>query len=118
GAKDYVFFHSNHEGGRRATYRIVMEDFENNKTEKVTDGGLSGLVEVSGKFFGLSGGAIHKYNIDNNKLDKIEVAHKFRRNLNDEFRQMFDETWAGIEENFYSADFHGVDWVGMKKKYS
>lgn len=118
GNKDFVFFNSNHESGRWAVYRIVMQDFEDDKTEKVADGGLSNLLEAGGKYFALSRGSIQKYNIDNNKLDKVEISFKFRRNLNDEFRQMFLETWAGIEENFYDADFHGVDWERMKKNYS
>lgn len=118
GNKDYLFFSSNHEAGKRAVYRMVMQDFEDNKTEKVVDGNLSNLVEVGGKYFALSRGVIQKYNIDNNKLDKIEISYTFQRNLNEEFRQMFEETWAGIEENFYDSDFHGVDWDGVKETYS
>ncbi len=118
GEKTYVFYHSNHEGGRGALFRTILEPFTANKTEKVVDGGASNLIEVDGRFFALSGGTIQKYNIDGNKLDKIELAFKFQRDLEREFNQLFHETWAGIEENFYDADFHGVDWVGVKKRYS
>lgn len=61
---------------------------------------------------------MQKYNIDDNKLEKVDVAFKFRRNLQDEFNQLFYETWAGIEENFYDGDFHGVDWAAMKTRYA
>ncbi len=117
GDKEFIYYRSNHEGGRMATYRTIKQDFEDNKTEKVADGVLGNLIEVGGRFFALQRGAIHKYNIDNNRLDKVDAAHKFQRNLNAEFQQMFYETWAGLEENFYESNFHGVDWAAVKKQY-
>jgi len=53
-----------------------------------------------------------------NKAEKIEINHTFRRNLRDEFQQMFYETWANMEENFYSEDFHGVNWPAMRDRYA
>lgn len=116
GNKTYAFYFSNHEG-KGAFYRTISEPFESSKTEKVADGWLSGIQEVNGKFYVLSGGAVQQYNIESNKLDKIEMKHKFSRNLEQEFEQMFYETWAGIEENFYDDNFHGLDWVATKKSY-
>ncbi|MFB2121177.1 LpqB family beta-propeller domain-containing protein [Parapedobacter sp. 2B3] len=118
GEKTYIFYASNHESGRRALYRTVREAFEDDKTEKVADGGVGNLLEVNGKFYALSGGVVQKYNIDGNKFEKVDIAFKFRRNLEDEFNQMFYETWAGIEENFYDGDFHGVDWAAVKTRYA
>lgn len=116
GDKTFVFFSSNHEG-KGALYRHVSEPFEEGKTEKVTDTHIAQLFEVGGKHYALSSGTIHKYNIDANKLDKVNISFKFTRDLAQEFKQMFYETWAGIEENFYDADFHGVNWAGVKRKY-
>ncbi|MBK1442347.1 PD40 domain-containing protein [Parapedobacter sp. ISTM3] len=118
GEKTYIFYYSNHEGGRSALFRTVIQPFEENKTEKVVDGGAGNLVEADGKFYALSRGAIQKYNIDGNKLDKLDIGFKFQRNLEKEFRQLFYETWAGIEENFYDSNFHGVDWAAIKKRYA
>ncbi|SEL62466.1 S41 family peptidase [Parapedobacter koreensis] len=118
GEKTYIFYYSNHEGGRGALFRTIIQPFEENKTEKVIDGGAGNLVEADGKFFALSRGTIQKYNIDGNKLEKVDIAFKFQRNLEKEFMQMFYETWAGIEENFYDGNFHGVDWTGIKKRYA
>lgn len=118
GEKTYVFYSSNHEGGRTALYRTIVQQFEDNKTEKVADGRVSNLVEADGKFFAISNGSINNYNIDGNKLEKIDISYKFLRNLNAEFQQMFYETWAGIAENFYDTDFHGVDWQKIKKQYA
>lgn len=115
--KTYVFYSSNHGEGRGALYRTVIEPFTPNKTEKVADGGIGTLFETGGKYYALSRGAIQKYNIDANKFDKVDVSMKFQRNLEKEFSQMFYETWAGIEENFYDGTFHGIDWSAVKKQY-
>ncbi|RZK43728.1 MAG: peptidase S41 [Pedobacter sp.] len=117
GDKTYVFFMSTHEGAGASMYRTIIEPFENNKTEKVGDGGFN-VVESAGKFYTLSRGVISKYNLEANKIDKIDHGFKFARNLNAEFNQMFHETWAGLDENFYDEHFHGVDWAKMKKQYS
>lgn len=116
--KDYVFFISNHEGGSPSLYRTIIESFENNKTEKVSDGGSFSLVESAGKFYALSRGVINKYNLESNKMEKIEHSYKFNKNLNAEFNQMFYETWVGLDENFYDENFHGVDWEKMKTRYA
>ncbi|HEY0897017.1 MAG TPA: S41 family peptidase, partial [Sphingobacteriaceae bacterium] len=62
-------------------------------------------------------GNIHKYNPDQNKVEKLDISYTFRRNLSGEFRQMFDETWANLEENFYDENMHGVDWPKMRERY-
>lgn len=118
GEKTYLFYSSNQEGGRGALYRMVSQPFEADKTEKVTDGGVGTMVEADGKYFILSRGAIHKYNVEGNRLDKVETGFAFRRNLSDEFNQMFYETWAGIEENFYDGKFHGVNWEKIRDRYA
>ena len=118
GDKTYVFYSSNHEGGKAGLYRTTIEPFEANKTEKVGDGEEYSIIQVGDKFFTLAGGVINKYNLDGNKLDKIDHAYKFARNLNSEFNQMFYETWVGLDENFYDENFHGVDWEKMKTRYA
>lgn len=117
GAKTYVFFNSNHEG-RSSVYRIVLEDFENNKTEKVTDGFMSNMIEANGKYYLLMRGSMHSYNIDQNRLEKINTDFAFNKNLKLEFSQMFYETWAGLEENFYESNFHGIDWKKVRDNYA
>lgn len=118
GDKTYAFFMSNHEGGAPGIYRSIAEPFEANKIEKVDAGGSFTIVEAGGKFFTLARGVINKYNLDANKIDKIDHAYKFSRNLNAEFNQMFYETWVGLDENFYDEYFHGVDWEKMKTRYA
>ncbi|WP_447770671.1 S41 family peptidase [Sphingobacterium faecium] len=116
GEKNYVFFSSNHEG-KYSLYRTIYEPFETTKTEKVIESGISQFTEANGKYFILNKGTIQKYNLEQNKLDALNINFKFNRDLENEFKQMFYETWAGLEENFYDSTFHGIDWEVMKKKY-
>ncbi|RZM28414.1 MAG: PDZ domain-containing protein [Pedobacter sp.] len=117
GDKTYVFYASDHEGGSPAIYRTIIEPFENNKTERVTDG-FGDLIKVDDKFYALAKGVISKYNIDMNRMEGLNIGYKFSRNLSQEFNQMFYETWAGLEENFYDENFHGVDWFKTQSRYA
>ena len=118
GDKTYVFFASNHEGGTPGIFRTTIEQFEANKTEKVTEGGDFNIVASGDKFFTLTRGEISKYSLEGNKSDKINIGYKFSKNLNAEFNQMFYETWVGLDENFYDDKFHNVDWEKMKTRYA
>ncbi|MDM1296103.1 PD40 domain-containing protein [Sphingobacterium sp. N143] len=114
--KSHVFYSSNHEG-KYSVYRTIYEAFVPAKTEKVAEGGMGQLIESAGKYFMLSRGVIKKYNLEHNKLEAIAMDFKFNRDLAKEFNQMFYETWANLEENFYDDNFHGMDWSGVKKTY-
>lgn len=48
----------------------------------------------------------------------MQINHTFRRALRAEFEQMYEETWANLEENFYNETFHGVDWKAMRDQYA
>jgi tricorn protease len=111
---------SDHDEGRMALWKVVKEPFEKDKTEKIAgaDGFIQNLAYVDGKYYALIGGNVHSLDMGGNKTEKIEINHTFRRNLRDEFHQMFYETWANLEENFYSEDFHGVDWPAMRDRYA
>ncbi len=38
-------------------------------------------------------------------------------NLQEERARVFEEAWQAINQEFYDAKFHGVDWNNVKKKY-
>jgi tricorn protease len=118
--KTTVFYTSNHGEGRNALWKTVIEPFEQNKTEKIsgTDGSSGfDIVEVSDKFFVLFNGIVHKLNPEANKVDPVNIAYTFRRNLAGEFNQLFIEAWAQMEEGFYDEKFHGIDWEKTKNYY-
>ena len=120
GEKTTVLYTSNHGEGRNALWKTVIEPFEQNKTEKIanTDNSFSyDIVEVSDKLYVLFNGNINKLNLDANKVDPIAISYTFRRNLSEEFTQMFYEAWAQMEEGYYDDKFHGLDWKKTKDYY-
>ncbi|TNE54352.1 MAG: peptidase S41 [Bacteroidetes bacterium] len=120
GDKTTVMFSSNHGEGEFYWWKTVYEPFSKPKTEKIKDTktGNMQIVETGDKMYVGFGGNLYTLNLDGNKLEKIEISHAFRKNLADEFNQMFYETWANLEENFYNEDFHQTDWQGMKAQYA
>ena len=120
GEKTTVLYTSNHGEGRNALWKTVIEPFEANKTEKIagTDNSFSfDITEVNDKLYVLYNGAINKLNLEGNKTDPVSISYTFRRNLSEEFGQMFEEAWAQMEENFYDEKFHGVNWKKTKEYY-
>lgn len=120
GTKTFVYYTSDQAEGKRGMFRTTLEPFESPKTEKVTggDGGGFDIIVGGDKYYTVINGSIYKLNLDLNKTDKIDINYKFDRNLDGEFRQMFDEAWAGLEENYYDGNFHGVNWNNVHTLYS
>ncbi|MFK8161966.1 MAG: S41 family peptidase, partial [Lewinella sp.] len=120
GDQTIVLYGSNHEG-TGGFYKTVYEPFENPKTEQIKGRGVGNatdLVEVKGKYYLVGAGKVQTINLGQNKYSPIEVKHTFRRAMQPEFTQMYYETWANMEENFYNGDFHGVDWAAMRDRYA
>ncbi len=120
GEKTTVLYRSDHAEGKSALWKTVIEPFEQNKTEKIagTEGSFGfGIVEVGEKMYVLFGGAVYKLNMEGNKVDAIATSLTFRRNLSEEFAQMFKEAWSQMNENFYDEKFHGTDWDKIKLHY-
>jgi tricorn protease len=89
-------------------WKTVIEPFEQNKTEKIANTDNAGgfdIVEVSDKLYVLFNGNINKLNLEGNKVDPISISYTFRRNLSEEFTQMFYEAWAQMEKVIMMINF-------------
>jgi tricorn protease len=114
-----LLYISNHDGEKTALWKTVITPFDEPKTQKIS-GVTSGGYQISfakDKYYVLAGGDIYELKLGENKAEKISVSNQFVKNLSDEFGQMFAETWANLQENYYDENFHGVDWNAMKKRY-
>ena len=120
GNKTLVYYISDQAEGRNALYRTTIEPFENNKTEKVAGAEVYGydMISNGSQYYVLGNGNIYKLNLDQNKVDKVDLSYKFNRSLAGEFKQMFDEAWADLDENYYDGDFHGVNWAQLHNQYA
>ncbi|QAA82740.1 PDZ domain-containing protein [Aequorivita sp. H23M31] len=116
----YVYFFSNHDKGKQNLWRTIIKPFEKNKTEKVDDMVIENgqLYQVGKDYFALLNGSIYTMNLSDNKLSKIETKATFRKDLANEFTQMFYEAWAGFESNYYDEGFHGENWQQLRDKYA
>ena len=119
--KQIVIYGSDQAEGKTQLYKTVLTPFEDPKTESLDAKGVGGaddLVTVKGKHYLLGGGKLLKLDLGKNKAEPIELDYTFRRSLRPEFDQMFHETWANLEENFYDEDFHGVDFAAVRDHYA
>ncbi len=118
--KTTVLFVSNHEEGKYNIWKHTSGPFEKEKTEKIAGADTRSLMlsKADDSYYLLIDGNIHTLNLEGSKTEKIDISHTFRKNLKDEFSQMFYEVWAGVEENFYDDNLHEVDWKKKKETYS
>jgi len=118
--KTIVLYSSNHDEGSSKLWKTVFEPFESPETEAIEGAKTSSvnLATAKDKHYLLFGGDIYTLNLSGNKVEKIDISHKFQRKLQAEFEQMYYETWANLEENFYNETFHGVDWRAMREEYA
>ena len=119
--KQIVLYGSDQEEGKTGLYKTVLSPFEDPKTESIDApgaGGADDLVTRDGTHYLLGGGKLLKLDLGKNKAEPIELEFTFRRTLRPEFEQMFYETWANLEENFYDSEFHGVDWGELRDHYA
>lgn len=118
--KTWVVYGSNHDESKFNLWLTTYEPFEKPKTEKIEGAATGGvdIIKASDKFYALLNGAIHTLNLESKKAEKIDIAFTFRRNLKDEFNQMFIETWANVKENFYNETFHGLNWEAERDEYA
>ena len=116
-----LYFVSNHDRGQWALWKMDIKDFEHSRPERI-DGPSPGIglrmIESGDDLYLLAGGNIQKINKNGGNMEAMAISYPFSRNMANEFTQIFYETWAALDENFYAEDFHGVDWTGMRERYA
>ena len=119
GDKSYLFFNSSHEG-TMGLYVLELKDWDQKPAQRVK-GGITTAASYSsnGKdLFVMDRTAIYKVDPATANATKVDIKHNFTINISDEFKQMFYEVWATLEENFYDVKFHGIDWNAKRDYYA
>ncbi len=76
---------------------------------------LSALGDVI--YFLDRGGNIHLVRASGGSGPPLPFRIKMRVRTEEQWLEMFDQTWRYLAEHFYDAAFHGRDWDAVKKKY-
>ena len=117
--KSYLFFNSSHEG-TMGLYVLELKDWDQKPAQRVKGGitTASGYSSNGKDLFVMDRSAIYKVDPATANATKVEIKHNFTINISDEFKQMFYEVWATLEENFYDVKFHGIDWNAKRDYYA
>ena len=65
----------------------------------------------------LSGSGISKMNTANGSRETISFSGEFEYKAAEEREYIFNHAWKQVNEKFYVADIHGIDWEGYRKTY-
>ena len=66
----------------------------------------------------LEAGRVQAITVDTRVARAVNVTAEMDVNFDQEKRAVFEEAWAGQRDGFYDPKFHGVDWEGMRRKYT
>lgn len=75
-------------------------------------------IQSKNDLYAVSGGDVYKIDFNQMRATKTEIKKSVEKNLNDEFKQMFYEAWATMEQNYYDVKFHGADWKATRDYYA
>jgi tricorn protease len=62
-------------------------------------------------------GSIHLVRASGGSGPSLPFRIKMRVRLEDQYLEMFDQTWRYLAEHFYDASYHGRDWNAVREKY-
>lgn len=116
--KQFLFYNTNQENGKFQLYRKTTADFEEDKTDKIFNKGADFILKNEKNLYALIDNSVYKFGINSTNPEKVSIKYNFNKNLASEFSQMYEEAWAGVEENFYDENFHGIDWKAKKEQYA
>lgn len=116
--KQFLFYNTNQENGKFQLYRKTTADFEEDKTDKIFNKGADFILKNEKNLYALIDNSVYKFGISSTNPEKVSIKYNFNKNLASEFNQMYEEAWAGVEENFYDENFHGIDWKAKKEQYA
>jgi tricorn protease len=120
GEKHIVIYGSGHDGSGPSLWKTVLEPFKSPETTKIEGARTwnTDIVTVDKHHYLLIGGNVHTLDIQRGRAERLTIEFDFTRRLMPEFQQIFHETWANIEENFYDESFHGRDWPALRDYYA
>ena len=114
--KDYLLY-SSMGSGAPGVFCLEISDPEA-KPKQIKDLPGGSFFSCKDALYCLGQGNIYKVEVGPGTASKTEVKKDVEVVLDDEFRQMFYETWAVLEQNYYDVNFHGADWPAVRDYYA
>jgi tricorn protease len=118
--EDTKVVYSSNQGDNYNLWVTTLKPFDKPETKEIEGAKGYGyqIVKAKEKYYVLMDGSLSELDLSQNKLKKIDIDFTFNKNLMSEFRQMYYEVWANLDENYYDPNFHGVDWKAMEGRYA
>lgn len=112
---DKLYYQAAFEDG----YDLWVHDLKENKTSIVMKNIGYGAMMTDKKQDNLylCNSSIRKVNMEKGESKTVEFSATFNYRPYEERQYMFDHIWKQVEDKFYVADLHGVDWKGYYNSY-
>ncbi len=98
---------------------LCMLNLEDNSI-KVVSKGVSGSLYPTADdkyMYLLSGSGVSKISTANGTQERISFSGDYDYRPAEEREYIFEHTWKQVNEKFYVADIHGIDWEGYRETY-
>ena len=113
---DTLYYQAAFEGG----YDLWKHDMLEGKTEIVLKDIGRGRLSTDKKMkelFLSSRGSIKKIDLAKGKSSPVDFETIFNYRPYEERKNLYDHIWRQVNDKFYRADIHGVDWEGYREIY-
>jgi Tol biopolymer transport system component/C-terminal processing protease CtpA/Prc len=94
--------------------------YDGKETKRLTNGGgkqALRLMKDGKKASYMQNGEIYTVKVDGSNSTKVEFTAEWDRDVRAERQASFAQFWRGYHRNFYDPNFHGRDWLAIRKRY-
>jgi len=98
---------------------LCMLNLEDNSVKVVSKGVQGAIYPTSDDkyMFLLSRNGVSKISTANGNRESISFSGEYDYKPAGEREYIFEHTWKQVNEKFYVADIHGIDWEGYRETY-
>lgn len=116
--KTFYFVARSNTSDGRDLYSIKWDGTE---VQAITEGGQNPYAVSLGpsgqKLYLLKQGRLARVEAQSKKMESLPFSARMTLNHPREREQIFEEAWRTLRDRFYDPDFHGENWLELKKKY-
>lgn len=108
--------------GQFNLYTMPLDELATDQTAKqiTSTPGFKGDAQFSSdskEIYYLENGRINIVNLERSNTRPLSLNLDLNINFADEKREVFEQTWRFLRDNFYDDKYHGVDWNHVRETY-